>query len=151
MEGINDELWKIKYQVLSCWVCGYWKRSDVLCLLLCGGRIPHFTTLFFFLETPEFNCALYFIVGDANLVVEHRGWITEMMTGYRDVVSSPYGWVWDWCLSIVFQFCVCACDVWEKEYPYFWELWGWSCGFEIQHCENLWDFRSLFHPSNNSQ
>jgi len=74
MEGINDELWKIKYQVLSCWVCGCSK--DVLCLLLCGGRIPHFTTLFFFLETPKFNCALYFIIGDANLVVEHRGWIT---------------------------------------------------------------------------
>jgi len=49
------------------------KRSDVLCLLLCGGRIPHSITLFFFLETPEFNCVLCFIEGDVDLIVEHRG------------------------------------------------------------------------------
>lgn len=137
MEGINDELWKTKYQVLSCWVCGCWKRSDVLCLLLCGGRIPHSILFFFFLETSEFHCALCFIVGDVDLIVEHRGWITKMMISSRGVISNPYGWVCGWGLCIVFQFCVCACDVWKKKYPCFWDLlrlklWFWN--------STLWKF-----------
>ncbi len=45
----------------------------------------------FFLETPEFHCILCFIVGDVDLVVEHRGLIMEMMINSRVVVSSPYG------------------------------------------------------------
>jgi hypothetical protein len=67
MEEIKNELQKSKWQVFGHWLCGVLERSNVLHSLLCGGRMPHLTTLFLFLEAHEFCCTLCYI--DAKLLV----------------------------------------------------------------------------------
>ncbi len=67
MEEIKNELHKTKWQVFYYWLCGVLERSNVLCSLLCGGRMPRLTTLLLFFEPHEFHCTLCYI--DAKLLV----------------------------------------------------------------------------------
>jgi hypothetical protein len=65
MEEIKNELQKTKWQVFGYWLCGMLERSNVLCSMLCGGRMPHLTTLLLFLKAHEFRYTLSYI--DAKL------------------------------------------------------------------------------------
>ncbi len=67
MEEIKNELQKTKWQVFGYWLCWVLERNNVLCSLLCGGRMPHLTTMFLFLEAHDFHCTLCYI--NAKLVV----------------------------------------------------------------------------------
>lgn len=67
MEEIKNELHKTKWQVFGYWLCGMLERSNVLCSLLRGGRMPHLITLLLFFEAHEFHYTLCYI--DAKILV----------------------------------------------------------------------------------